>query len=62
LYTTGNNTETTTQLFVHEVELKGEKGSKAKVEGLFDDSAMVNLICKTTFATLRSMLGTLTPS
>jgi len=62
LYTTRDDTETTTQPFVHEVELKGEKESKAKVKGLFDDGAMVNGICNKVFTTLRSVLGALTPS
>jgi hypothetical protein len=62
LYTTGDDTEATTQPFVHEVELKGKKGSKAKIKGLFDDGAMVNSICNKAFTALRNTLGALTTS
>jgi hypothetical protein len=62
LYTTGDDTEATTQPFVHEVELKGKKGSKAKIKGLFNDGAMVNSICNKAFTALRNTLGALTTS
>jgi hypothetical protein len=50
------------QPFIHAVELKGRKGIAASVEGLFDDGALVNSICNSTFALLRERLGNLTPS
>jgi hypothetical protein len=48
--------------FIHPVELEGEKGSVTKVNGLFDDGAMVNSICKDAFALMKSTLGKLTTS
>ena len=62
LYTTGGNTGTMTHSFIYEVKLKGKRGLKAKIKGLFDNSALVNGICNTAFVVLRSMLGILTPS
>ena len=41
------------QPFIHTVELKGRRGITAAVEGLFDDGAMGNSICNSTFASLR---------
>ena len=62
LYTTGDKSETATHPFIHKVKLKGKRGFKAKIEGLFNDGALVNRICHMVFAVLRSMLGALTPS
>ena len=62
LYTTGGNTGTMTHSFIYEVKLKGKRGFKAKIEGLFNDGALVNRICHMVFAVLRSTLGALTRS
>ena len=62
LYAVGEELETAMQPFVHEVELEDKKGIMSKIEGLFDDGAMVNSICKSTFAVLQNKLGPLTPS
>jgi len=48
--------------FIHPVGLEGEKGSVTKVNGLFDDRAMVNSICKDAFVLMKSTLGKLTTS
>jgi len=42
--------------------MEGKKGSVTKVNGLFDDGAMVNSICKDAFALMKSTLGKLTTS
>ena len=57
-----NEWETATKPFVHAVELKGQNGGTSSVEGLFDNGALVNSICKNTFRSLRNALGPLTPS
>jgi hypothetical protein len=44
------------------VKLKGKCGIVAAVEGLFDDGALVNSICNSTFASLRGRLGDPIPS
>lgn len=51
-----------TRPFVHAVELKGERQIPVKIKGLFDDGALVNAICKTTFPSLKGVLGEPTPS
>jgi len=58
----GEKPEIATWPFTHEVELKGKKGIRLKIEGLFDDGAMVNSIYKSIFASLGNRLGPLTPS
>jgi hypothetical protein len=50
------------QPLIHMVGLKGKSGLMTKVEGLFDDGALVNSICNSMFATLRDQLGELIPS
>jgi hypothetical protein len=63
VYTTKDeHSDIRTLPFIHPVELKGEKGIPANVNGLFDDGALVNSICKTVFPVLRNTLGALTPS
>jgi hypothetical protein len=54
--------ETITRLFVHSVDLEGEKGITSRVEGLFNDGTLVNSICSNTFASLHDKLGPLVPS
>jgi hypothetical protein len=62
-YTTEKeDSEVQTWPFIHPVELRGEKGIPSKVDGLFDEGAMVSSICNTVFPTLRGVLGALTPS
>jgi hypothetical protein len=46
-----------TNPFVHPVELKGEAGDMVKIEGLFDDGAMVNSICEKIFTLMKDALG-----
>jgi hypothetical protein len=58
----GNASDTSVQPFVHAVKLKGKRGIGVDIDGLFDDGAMVNAICKHTFALLRDKLGELAPS
>jgi hypothetical protein len=47
--------------FVHPVGLEGEAGS-VEEDGLFDDGAMVNSICKDRFLLIKDALGKLTTS
>jgi len=47
--------------FVHPVGLKSETGS-VEEDGLFDDGAMVNSICKDRFSVIKDELGKLTAS
>jgi len=63
-YTVGHNKDhpTPVQPFIHTVELKGRRGITAVVEGLFDDGALVNSICNSTFASLWERLGNPTSS
>jgi hypothetical protein len=64
MYTVGHNKDhpTPVQPFIHMVELKGRRGITAVVEGLFDDGALVNSICNSTFASLQEQLRNPTPS
>jgi hypothetical protein len=63
MYTTREeDSEVRTQPFIHPVELRGEKGIPLKIDGLFDEGALVNSICNTKFPSLQSTLGALTPS
>ncbi|KII84708.1 hypothetical protein PLICRDRAFT_179054 [Plicaturopsis crispa FD-325 SS-3] len=48
--------------FVHTIGLRGLDGKFVPVSGLFDDGAMVNSICQSTFRGLRRQLGSLTRS
>ncbi|KIM86068.1 hypothetical protein PILCRDRAFT_5136 [Piloderma croceum F 1598] len=48
--------------FVHPVGLKGKVGSLIEVDGLFDEGAMVNSICKDKFSSMKGALGKLTVS
>lgn len=48
--------------FVHLIGLKGEMGSVVEENGLFDDGAMVNSICKDRFALVKDVLGKLATS
>jgi hypothetical protein len=62
VYTTNDeHSDIRTQPFIHPVELKGEKGIPVNVNGLFDNGALFNSICKTVFPALRNTLGALTP-
>lgn len=54
--------KTITRPFMHSVDLEGEKGITLHVEGLFDDSALVNSICSNMFTSLHDKLGPLVPS
>jgi hypothetical protein len=45
--------------FIYPVGLEGEKGSVTKVNGLFNDRAMVNSICKDALALMKHTLGKL---
>ena len=46
----------------HMVGLKGEKGITTNIKGLFNDGAMVNLLCKSIYTSMWSILGNLLPS
>ena len=54
--------EEPTNPFVHPVELRGEAGGMVKIEGLFDDGAMVNSISEKIFALVKDALGELAAS
>jgi len=56
------DSEVRIQPFIHPVELRGEKGIPSKINGLFDEGALVNSICNTVFPTLQNTLGALGPS
>jgi hypothetical protein len=58
----GISLENPVHLFVHLVGLKGEAGGVIKVDGLFDEGAMVNSICKDKFSSMKGALGKLTAS
>ena len=63
VYTTKEeNSEVKILPFIHPAELRGEKGIPSKVDGLFDEGALVNLICNSVFPKLQSTLGALGPS
>jgi hypothetical protein len=62
IYTTKEeDSEVRTRPFIHPVELRGEKGIPSKIDGLFDEGAMVNSICNTVFPTLQGTLGASIP-
>jgi hypothetical protein len=48
-----------TNPFVHPVELRGKAGGMVKIEGLFNDGAMVNSICEKIFTLMKDALGEL---
>ena len=48
--------------FTHMVQLKSNAGILTKIRGLFDDGALVNSLCKSTYKSLQTNLGRLTPS
>ena len=48
--------------FIHPVKLRGEAGDAVEKEGLFDDGAMVDSICKNTFTSVKDALGELVAS
>jgi hypothetical protein len=54
--------EEPTNPFVHPVELRGEAGDMVKIDGLFNDGAMVNSICEKIFALMKYALGELAAS
>jgi hypothetical protein len=54
--------EVASKPFIHSVELKGKNGILNKIDGLFDDGAMVNSICKSAFSSLKDRLGATLPS
>jgi len=56
------DSEVRTRPFIHPVELRGKKRIPSMVDGLFDEGAMISLICNKVFPTLQNTLGTLTPS
>jgi len=58
----GTTLESLVHPFVHPVGLEGETGSVVEIDGLFDDGAMVNSICKDTFVLKKDALGKLTTS
>jgi hypothetical protein len=58
----GIEAEETEHPFVHPVGLKSETGDTVKIDGLFDDGAMVNSISKKTFAAAKNLLGELAAS
>lgn len=63
LYAVGDvSTNLRTRPFMHGVGLKGKKGILAEMQGLFDDGAMVNSICRNAFASMENRLGNLSPS
>jgi hypothetical protein len=63
IYTTKEeDSEVRTRPFIHPVELRGKKGIPSRVDGLFDDGALINSICNKVFPTLQNTLGALTPS
>ena len=57
-----NSLETKASPFIQTVGLKGENGILTNMRGLFNDGAMVNSLCKSTYTSLRNNLGTLVPS
>ncbi|KIM92457.1 hypothetical protein PILCRDRAFT_57292, partial [Piloderma croceum F 1598] len=58
----GITAEETEHPFVHPVELKSETGDAVKIDGLFDNGAMVNSISKKTFIAAKNLLGELATS
>lgn len=64
LYSVGGSDrlKTPTQPFTHSVVLEGETGERTSVQGLFDDGAMVNSICREVFERLKPRIGPLRPS
>ena len=58
----GTTSEKVVHPFVHPVGLEGETGSVVEMDGLFDDGAMVNSLCKDKFEHAKEVLGKLTTS
>ena len=48
--------------FTHLVRLKGKKGVVTNITRLFNGGAMVNLICKAVYTSMKDHLGNLLPS
>jgi len=58
----GLQTKNRNNPFTHPVELRGKAGGVVKIEGLFDDGAMVDSICEKVFALAKDTLGELAAS
>jgi hypothetical protein len=48
--------------FLHELRMEGPKGEVVRVRGLFDDGALVSVMCSTVFNKVKNRLGPWKPS